>query len=209
MESRAKNMKKERDLGSVSLVLLVIAFLCWPVPPAAAEKRANTFWVHGTILQPEIPSQFLHNTPPYIYNKGGGAMVVWNGERFFDIPLSTPVVNKQAVAEKLYLLFSTYEGAQLTSIEIWDGEDLIKSIKGQGKLPLSGDYGVVGKENTFEIRKRPRHGLNIRVGVDFGGGDVLPQPPDGKDLKGPRFQLHAAGIRFLRWWGKGIVGGAP
>lgn len=208
MESRGKNMKKGTSFSSVSLFLLVTAFLCWPVPGIAVEKRANTFWAHGTILQPEIPSQSLHNTPPYIYNKDGGTMVVWSGKRFFDIPLSTPVVieDKPAVTRELYLLFTTYEGAQLVSIEIWDGEKLVENIKGKGKLPLSGDYAALGKENTFKVNIRPRLGLNIRVGVDFGNVDVLPQPPDGKDLKGPRFQLHAAGVRFLRWWGRGIVG---
>jgi hypothetical protein len=131
----------------------------------AMKSKSIVCWTHGTISDVEKPSQLrLTERGEYgtRYQQLSGINTF-----LFPITISYPFDHdKKITLEKLYILYKTSTGPEITDIMIYEGGTLKTKLT---NLSLSGDHSEPDETNTFSLESgiEVRYGVLVSVRVSF------------------------------------------
>lgn len=152
------------------MYLMVLGLVASTGLSVKAEERLNSYWVPGTVAEPESYYGKIKVTrKDYL----GKILSCCNEERWINIPVTTPSIteNTEVYLEKVYLLVNTSHNT-INRVEIYDGDELVKGFN----RTLYGSYNYKVKENTFDLtdrNHRMKSGLNVRIRVrDYNWEDA-------------------------------------
>jgi hypothetical protein len=90
-----------------------------------------------------------------------------NRQNWFHVPLPTPVIveDQRATLARVMILFEFPEGASLTSVQVYDGPNLIFTSP---LLNTTGEhFGGLDSDNTFDVSQVYQEGIQWGVGISM------------------------------------------